>query len=112
MFKIGLTGGIGSGKSTVSKILKSLSITVIDADIVAREVLTLYPQILKKVKIEFGDSFFDDLGEFKRTEFGDFIFKDEDKRKKYEVMIIPYIIEDIAKTLHFFSSSFNARYLE
>ena len=52
MFKIGLTGGIGSGKSTVSKILKSLSITVIDADIVAREVLTLYPQILKKVKIE------------------------------------------------------------
>ena len=95
MFKIGLTGGIGSGKSTVSKMLKSLSITVIDADIVAREVLILYPQILEKVRMEFGDYFFDEFGELKRSEFGDFIFNDEEKRKKYEAMIIPYIIQQI-----------------
>ena len=95
MFKIGLTGGIGSGKSTVSKILKSLSITVIDADILAREILILYPQILEKVRMEFGDYFFDEFGELKRSEFGDFIFNDEEKRKKYEAMIIPYIIQQI-----------------
>lgn len=95
MFKIGLTGGIGSGKSTVSKMLKSLSISVIDADIVAREVLILYPQILEKVRLEFGDCFFDELGELKRREFGDFIFNNEDKRKKYEAIIMPYIIKQI-----------------
>ena len=95
MFKIGLTGGIGSGKSTVSKMLQSLSITVIDADIVAREVLVMYPQILEKVRMEFGNYFFDEVGEFKRSEFGNFIFNDEEKRKKYEAMIIPYIIDQI-----------------
>ena len=95
MFKIGLTGGIGSGKSTVSKMLKALSITVIDADIVAREVLILYPQILEKVRLYFGDSFFDEFGELKRRELGDFIFKNEAKRKQYETIILPYIIEHI-----------------
>lgn len=95
MFKIGLTGGIGSGKSTVSKMLKSLAITVIDADIVAREVLILYPQILEKVRLNFGDYFFDDFGQLKRREFGDFIFNNEEERKKYEAMIIPYIIKQI-----------------
>ncbi|MBC8060586.1 MAG: dephospho-CoA kinase [Clostridiaceae bacterium] len=95
MFKIGLTGGIGSGKSTVSKMLKSLSITVIDVDIVAREVLILYPQILEKVRLDFGDYFFDELGELKRSQFGDYIFKDEDKRKRYEAIIVPYIIKQI-----------------
>jgi len=95
MFKIGLTGGIGSGKSTVSKMLKLLSITVIDADIVAREVLVIYPQILEKVKLEFGDCFFDELGEFKRSEFGDFIFSNEDEKVKYEAIILPYIIQQI-----------------
>ena len=73
MFKIGLTGGIGSGKSTVSEMLKELAITVIDADIIAREVLVLYPQILEKVRAKFGDYFFDKFGELMRQEFGDFI---------------------------------------
>lgn len=95
MFKIGLTGGIGSGKSTVSNMLKELSIAVIDADIVAREVLVLYPQILEKVRLSFGDSFFDEFGEFKRSQFGDFIFNNEECRRKYESMIIPYIIDEI-----------------
>jgi len=95
MFKIGLTGGIGSGKSTVSKMLKDLSITVIDADIIAREVLSLYPEILKRVRCDFGDGFFDDFGELKRKEFGDYIFMDEEKRKKYENIIIPYIKKQI-----------------
>ena len=95
MFKIGLTGGIGSGKSTVSNMLKSLSINVIDADIVAREVLILYPQILEKVRSEFGDYFFDKFGELERRKFGDFIFNNEEERKKYEAIIIPYIIKQI-----------------
>ena len=58
MIKIGLTGGIGTGKSTVSKMLMAAGIKVLDADLVARSVLEIYPEILQKIRIEFGDAFF------------------------------------------------------
>ena len=66
MIKIGLTGGIGSGKSTVSSILISNGFKVIDADLVAKQVLIIYPEILEKIKDEFGQGYFDWRGEFKR----------------------------------------------
>lgn len=66
MIKIGLTGGIGSGKSTVSKILNENKFSVIDVDVIARDVLINYPEILEKVKIDFGSGFFDWRGEFRR----------------------------------------------
>ena len=62
MIKIGLTGGIGSGKSTVSFMLKEAGFNIIDADIIAREVLVKYPEILERVRIEFGSGFFDFRG--------------------------------------------------
>ena len=53
MITIGLTGGIGSGKSTVSFMLKEAGFEIIDADIIARDVLKKYPEILERVKVEF-----------------------------------------------------------
>ena len=53
MIKIGLTGGICSGKSTISKLLKDASFSIIDADNIAKEVLIKYPEILERVKVEF-----------------------------------------------------------
>ncbi|MDU2852338.1 MAG: dephospho-CoA kinase [Clostridium sp.] len=70
MLKIGLTGGIGTGKSTVSRMLIASGFKVLDADLVARQVLIQYPEILDKVRIEFGEGFFDWRGEFRRKEFG------------------------------------------
>lgn len=99
MIKVGLTGGIGSGKSTVSKILIEEGFKVIDADIVSREVLIKYPEILDKVRIEFGEGFFDWRGEFRRREFGSHIFRFPKQRKKYEDIIIPYIKQEIFKRL-------------
>ena len=84
MIKIGLTGGIGSGKSTVSFMLKEAGFEVVDADVIAKEVLVKYPEILEKVKIEFGSGFFDWRGEFLRNEFGNHIFRFPNQRKKYE----------------------------
>ena len=87
MIKIGLTGGIGSGKSTVSFMLKEAGFEVVDADVIAKEVLVKYPEILEKVKIEFGSGFFDWRGEFRRKEFGnhilDFQSKEKSMRKLY-----------------------------
>lgn len=95
MIKIGLTGGIGSGKSTVSFMLKEAGFNIIDADIVAREVLVKYPEILERVKVEFGSGFFDWRGDFRRKEFGNHIFRFPKQRKKYEDIILPYIKREI-----------------
>ena len=99
MIKIGLTGGIGSGKSTVSFMLKEAGFSLIDADIVAREVLEKYPEILQKVRIDFGEGFFDWRGEFRRKEFGNHIFRFPKQRKKYEEIILPYIKREIYEKL-------------
>lgn len=99
MIKIGLTGGIGSGKSTVSKILKDNGFSVIDADIIAKDVLLNFPEILEKVKVEFGSGFFDWRGEFRRKEFGNHIFRFQKERKKYEAIIMPYIKKEIYAAL-------------
>lgn len=95
MLKIGLTGGIGSGKSTVSLMLKKKGFPIVDADIVAREVLETYPQILEQVKKHFGHGFFDENGKLKRKEFGNFIFSKEERKKDYENIIMPFIKNEI-----------------
>ena len=99
MIKIGLTGGIGTGKSTVSSILKSEKFKIIDADIVAKEVLEKNPQILEMVKTQFGAGFFDWRGEFRRKEFGNHIFRFPKQRIKYESIIMPYIKQTIEKNI-------------
>lgn len=97
MIKFGLTGGIGTGKSTVSKIFISEGIKVIDADLIAREVLEKNPSIYDTIHTEFGFGFFDWRGEFRRKEFGNHIFRFPKQRVKYESIIMPYIKETINK---------------
>ena len=95
MMKIGLTGGIGTGKSTVSLMFEKAGIKIIDADKIAKSVLDKYPQILESVKSEFGIGFFDWRGEFRRKEFGNHIFRFPKQRVKYEAIIMPYIMKEI-----------------
>lgn len=95
MIKIGLTGGIGTGKSTVSKIFSSEGFKIIDADIVSRNVLEKNPRIFDIIRTQFGSGFFDWRGEFRRREFGNHIFRFPKQRIKYEGIIIPYIKEEI-----------------
>lgn len=95
MIKIGLTGGIGTGKSTVSKILSAEGFKIIDADLVSRDVLEKNPRILDIIRTQFGSGFFDWRGEFRRKEFGNHIFRFPKQRIKYEGIIIPYIKEEI-----------------
>jgi dephospho-CoA kinase len=95
MIKVGLTGGIGTGKSTVTSMLIAAGFKVIDADLVAKQVLNNYPQILDTVRSEFGEGFFDWRGEFRRKEFGNHIFRFPKQRIKYEAIIIPYIIKEV-----------------
>lgn len=104
MIKIGLTGGIGSGKSTVSLMLKNEGYKIIDADEISREVLVKYPEILSLVRTQFGDGFFDWRGEFRRREFGNHIFRFQKERIKYENIIIPFIKKEIKEQFDIFES--------
>ena len=95
MIKIGLTGGIGSGKSLISQMFMAHNLKVIDADLIAREVMKTYPEILEKIRSTFGEGYFDWHGELRRKEFGNHIFRYPKLRIKYEEIIIPYIKKEI-----------------
>jgi len=95
MLKVGLTGGIGSGKSTVSGYLKDQGYTVIDADVVAREVMSIYPEINEYIRNEFGNGFFDEKGQLNRRKLGNHLFSRKEKLAGYEAVILPLIKKEI-----------------
>ena len=95
MLKVGITGGIGSGKSTVTNMLRDKCYPIIDADIVARQVFIINPEVLLQIKDEFGCKFFDGEGKLKRKEFGKYIFKSDTRRERLEHIIMPFIISEI-----------------
>lgn len=99
MFKIGLTGGIASGKSTVSQLFSKLGIKVIDADVIAREVLVLYPELLEKIKRTFGEHFFTEDGSLDRKALANYIFKYRGERIKLDDIMISPIKEEIFKRI-------------
>lgn len=95
MIKVGLTGGIGSGKSSVSSMLKDMCIPIIDADIISKEVLNLYPEVLSEIRREFGEKYFNEEGKLKRRQLGNHIFSNDAERRKLEKIIIPFIKKEI-----------------
>lgn len=98
MVKIGLTGGIATGKTTVSKYLQSLGIKVIDADVIAREVLSLYPEIMDYLEEYYGDRVIKE-GKLDRKALGKIIFQSDEDRRKYLQVIMPRIRQEIEKRL-------------
>lgn len=98
MVKIGLTGGIATGKTTVSKYLQSLGIKVIDADVIAREVLALYPEIMDYLEENYGDLVIKE-GKLDRKALGKIIFQSDEDRRKYLQVIMPRIRQEIEKRL-------------
>lgn len=96
MIRVGLTGGIASGKSTLVQVLKKEGIPVIDADEVAREVLFLYPEILDYLTKTYGEMVVKD-GVLNRRALGKIIFSDPKKRKDYNAVIMPRIREEVEK---------------
>lgn len=101
MICVGLTGGIGTGKSTVSRMLKEKSITVIDADVIARTILETHPELISQIKLKFGEEYFTNGNSLDRKKLGNFIFKNSEKRRELEDIMIPKIKEEIFKHIKF-----------
>src|SRR4051794_28160622 len=76
MLRVGLTGGIGSGKSTVARLLADLGAVVVDADAVAREVVEPGMPALSAIRDRFGDAVFGSHGALDRPALGRVVFTD------------------------------------
>ncbi len=96
MFSVALTGGIGSGKSTVADILEELGALVIDSDLLAREVIERGTNGYDQVVARFGDSILRD-GEIDRSALGNIVFSDVAARKDLEGIIHPLVRERAEK---------------
>lgn len=93
MIRVGLTGGVASGKSTVSAILDELGAVVIDADVLAREVVAPGTDGLREVVEAFGRDVLTEDGELDRPAMGAIVFADADKRRVLEAIIHPRVRE-------------------
>jgi dephospho-CoA kinase len=99
MIKVGLTGGIGSGKSTVARYFEELDAPVIDADVVAREVTEQGQPGYLAITLKFGDSILQPSGDIDRKKLREIIFKDSESKKWLEDLLHPLIRQTIAETI-------------
>ena len=103
MLRIGLTGGIGSGKTTVANAFTSQGIPVIDTDLIAHELVEPDLPALESIVSAFGDNILDKNGHLKRDKLRGLILADEGKREKLESILHPAIrneVEDRINKLH------------
>jgi len=91
MVRVGLTGGIGSGKSEVSRRLAALGAVVIDADLLAREVVAVATPGLAEVEAAFGPDVLDAAGALDRAALARRVFGDADARTRLEAIIHPRV---------------------
>lgn len=97
MLRIGLTGGIGSGKSTVAQYFAELGVPVIDTDAIARDVVLPDSLAFKKIAEHFGSAVITAKGELNRQALRDIIFKSELDRKWLESLLHPLIRKVVAE---------------
>jgi dephospho-CoA kinase len=95
--RVGLTGGVASGKSTVATMLEELGAVIIDADALAREVVAKGTPGLEAVVGEFGEELLGADGELDRPAMGRLVFSDELARKRLEGIVHPLVFERIVE---------------
>ncbi len=97
MTRVGLTGGVASGKSTVAAMLADLGAVVIDADALARDVVAGGTPGLAAVVAEFGQELLGPDGELDRPAMGRLVFADESARRRLEAIVHPLVFERIVE---------------
>ncbi|MEX2504832.1 MAG: dephospho-CoA kinase [Egicoccus sp.] len=99
MYLVGLTGGIGSGKSTVARRLAELGLVVVDADVVAREVVEPGEPALADIAARFGDHLVRTDGGLDRQGLADVVFVDDEARRDLDRIMHPRIAARIAERI-------------
>lgn len=103
---VGLTGGIGSGKSTVSQLFEQLGTPVIDTDIIAREVVSPGTSALEQITEKLGDEMLTTSGELNRGKLRRLVFNDTQLKTWLESLLHPLIRAAIKKELAMINSAY------
>ncbi len=96
-FRVGLTGGIASGKSTVSDLFAELGAAIIDTDIIAREVVEPGQPALDEIRDRFGESVIDTTGNLDRAAMRELVFDDDEARVALEMILHPRIGAEVRR---------------
>ena len=94
---LGLSGGIGSGKSTVAKILTDLGAVVIDADVIAREALEPGQIGYENTILTFGEIVLTESGSIDRKKLAELVFQNPEQLAKLEAIIHPAVIDRVTQ---------------
>ncbi len=92
---IGLTGGIGSGKTTVSDLFEELGVPVIDADVIARQVVEPGQAALTEIQQQFSGEVINDDGRLNRDALRQIVFEQPEKRRTLETILHPAIAQEM-----------------
>lgn len=103
---VGLTGGIGSGKSTIANLFALLDVPIIDADIVAREVVEKGSPLLTKIVEHFGLHILDKQGNLDRTALRQIVFHSEQEKKWLNQLLHPAIRSEMLRQLEAVSAPY------
>ena len=93
---VGLTGGIGSGKSTVSRILQKKGYPLIDLDKISHEVIE-YPEVIEKLVKAFGEDILDENGKISRRKLGAVVFGNKEKLREINSIMHPVILAEMRR---------------
>ncbi|HEY3373825.1 MAG TPA: dephospho-CoA kinase [Candidatus Aquicultor sp.] len=96
---IGVTGSIGSGKSTVAALLRDKGALLIDADNIAREVVERGQPAFSEIVERFGEDIVDKSGAIKRRQLGKIVFEDPQKREALNKIVHPAVMTEIDRRL-------------
>lgn len=91
MFRIGLTGGVGCGKSTVSRYLAKHGIPIIDGDEISREAVMPGSPVIREIERLFGSEMLTEDGNLNREKMAELVFSDEGKRQTLNGLIHPFV---------------------
>jgi dephospho-CoA kinase len=111
MLRVGLTGGIASGKSMVAEIFASLGAKILDSDEVARELLLPGQPAWKRLRQAFGEEFFHPNGTVKRKQLRKLVFANPEKRDQLNAIVHPEVMKEINRRSEVLSSSLQAKVL-
>ncbi|MEZ7982137.1 MAG: dephospho-CoA kinase [Myxococcota bacterium] len=94
---IGLSGGIGSGKSTVSRLLNELGAIIVDADAIVHELQAAGQPMLEEIAAAFGDGVLTGDGALDRPALGSIVFRDPERRRELEQIVQPPVVAEMAR---------------
>jgi dephospho-CoA kinase len=105
MLKVGLTGGIGSGKTAASNLFHDLGIHIIDTDLITHELINNDQSVLKRILASFGPGVLNEEGKIDRKKLAQIVFKDKENKQRLETILHPEIRNEVNRQIQTCNSS-------